>query len=171
MQSNKPKRWPFDTRLPENPEEERFAERTIASIARLIAKRRQEKHAAKTHCTFCGKDADDARGPLRRCMRCRCVKFIPIVQDKINHRRRAAHYCDRDCQVSDYQARHKEECVNFVHPPTTDGFLTNPIAGERYPPQPLFAHSYSDGVGCWVTVEGCIDCKCVDLTARYHPKF
>lgn len=83
---------------------------------------------------------------------------------RTNHRRRAAHYCDRNCQVSDYQARHKDECVNFVHPPTTDGFLTKPIAGERYPPQPVFAHSHSDSVGCWVTVEGCIDCKCVELT-------
>lgn len=74
-------------------------------------------------------------------------------------------YCDRTCQISDYKARHKHECANFTQLPATPGaFLTKPLAGERYPIHPLFAHWHEEGVGCWVTVEGCIDCECVYLT-------
>ncbi|OJT07606.1 hypothetical protein TRAPUB_1536 [Trametes pubescens] len=105
------------------------ADATIASIQRTINKQKEAKHIAKTHCTFCGKD--DSDGPLKSCSRCK-----------------AARYCDQACQLSDFKAWHKRECADFVHPPTTSAFLTKPIPGERYPPQPVFAHWHEDGVGC-----------------------
>lgn len=72
---------------------------------------------------------------------------------------RAARYCDQTCQLADFKARHKHECANFVHPPTTSAFLTTPVPGERFPQQPVFAHTHEDGVGCWVSIAGRIDCK------------
>ncbi|EIW57518.1 uncharacterized protein TRAVEDRAFT_48557 [Trametes versicolor FP-101664 SS1] len=113
---------------------------TLASITRTLNKQKEAKRQAKTHCTFC--DRDDSDGPLKSCSRCK-----------------AARYCDQACQISDFKGRHKRECANFVHPPTTSAFLTKPISGERYPLQPVFAHWHEDGVGCWVTVAGCIDCS------------
>ncbi|OJT07607.1 hypothetical protein TRAPUB_1537 [Trametes pubescens] len=122
----------------------------IASIRRTLNKQKEEKRMAKTHCTFCGKDDND--GPLKSCSRCK-----------------AAHYCDHTCQLSDFKARHKRQCANFVHPPTTSAFLTKPRASERYPLHPLFAHWHEDGVGCWVTIEGRIDCELQSLAESLDP--
>ncbi|KAL1949447.1 hypothetical protein VTO73DRAFT_8328 [Trametes versicolor] len=122
----------------------------IASMRRTLNKQKEEKRTAKTHCTFCGKD--DSDGPLKSCSRCK-----------------AARYCDHTCQLSDFKARHKRECANFVHPPTTGAFLTKPIAGEQYPLHPLFAHWHEDGVGCWVTIEGRIDCELQSLADSLDP--
>ncbi|KAI1797406.1 hypothetical protein LXA43DRAFT_1070947 [Ganoderma leucocontextum] len=74
---------------------------------------------------------------------------------------RAARYYNQTCQLADFKARHKRECANFAHPPTTSAFLTKPVAGERFPQQPVFAHGHEGGVGCWVSVSGRIDCECV----------
>lgn len=46
----------------------------FASIRRKLNKQKQEYHVAKTHCTFCGKDADN--GPLKSCSLCKCVTCV-----------------------------------------------------------------------------------------------
>ncbi|TBU38121.1 hypothetical protein BD309DRAFT_1012691 [Dichomitus squalens] len=112
---------------------------------------KEEERRRQAKCTYCQKASGDS---LKNCSRCK-----------------AARYCDEKCQLADFRARHKRECANFVHPPTTSSFLTTPVAGARYPPQPVFAQGCEDGVGCWVSVTGRIDCdlgalsETVDLAA------
>ena len=72
---------------------------------------------------------------------------------------RAAKYCNQTCQLADFKPRHKHDCANFVHPPITSAFLTKPVAYERYPMQPVFAAGHEESVGCWISVEGRIDCE------------
>lgn len=75
---------------------------------------------------------------------------------------RAARYCNEACQLSDFRARHKHECVNFVHLPIAIAFLSKPDLSDKFPRHPLFAHGHENGVGCWVTIEGRIDCSYVN---------
>lgn len=77
---------------------------------------------------------------------------------------RAAHYCDQACQRMDFKARHRDECANFKHLPTTTAFITNPGSSGQFPLHPIFAHSHNDGVGCWVTIAGRADCEYVNRT-------
>ena len=74
---------------------------------------------------------------------------------------RCARYCDRQCQLADYKARHKQECAEFVCPPLSRVFRTEPVGEEQYAPRPVFARGHRDGVGCWVSVDGEYDCRSV----------
>lgn len=76
-------------------------------------------------------------------------------------RRRAARYCDRTCQVADYKVRHKLLCSTFAHPPTTIAFQHNAHPVEQFPLHQVFARGHSENVGCWVTVDGRVDCEYV----------
>ncbi|RDX57373.1 hypothetical protein OH76DRAFT_1395171 [Lentinus brumalis] len=98
---------------------------------------KQEKsyrRAVNHQCSYCG--AVDT-GSLRACSLCRSVR-----------------YCNRDCQTADYKSRHKEECSEFVHPPFTTAFLTEPVGDAKYARDPVFAKGSLNGVGCWVSVKG-----------------
>ncbi|KAL1949445.1 hypothetical protein VTO73DRAFT_8326 [Trametes versicolor] len=117
----------------------------MASMRRVMNQKTEEERMAKAPCTFCGKNGGS--GSLKSCSRCK-----------------AARYCDQTCQLSDFKARHKRECANFVHPPNTSAFLTKPVASERYPQHPAFAHWHEDGVGCWVTIAGRMECDLHSLT-------
>ncbi|KAI0833436.1 hypothetical protein BC628DRAFT_1308562 [Trametes gibbosa] len=117
----------------------------MASMRRALNRQKEEANIAKATCTYCGKDGGAAS--LKSCSRCK-----------------AARYCDQTCQLADFKSRHKRECANFLHPPTTSAFLTKPIANERYSHQPVFAHWHEDGVGCWVGVAGRIDCDLQHLS-------
>ncbi|OJT03812.1 hypothetical protein TRAPUB_5542 [Trametes pubescens] len=103
------------------------------------AKKREERFA-KGHCTFCGKA--DVHTPLKSCGRCR-----------------SARYCNERCQLADFTQAHKGECGTFMHLPTTMAFLSTVETGERFPIHPLFAHWHQEHVGCWVSIEGRVDCS------------
>ncbi|TFK94049.1 hypothetical protein K466DRAFT_477419 [Polyporus arcularius HHB13444] len=105
----------------------------------LNKKRKATTGSEAHHCTFCGKEDKEN---LRNCSLCKSVR-----------------YCDRQCQLADYKARHKQECVDFVHPPLTRAFMTEPINDEQYPQRPVFARGHRQGVGCWVSVDGEFDCS------------
>ncbi|RDX57375.1 hypothetical protein OH76DRAFT_1476775 [Lentinus brumalis] len=97
-------------------------------------------------CTSCGKEDQEH---LSTCALCKCAR-----------------YCNKECQVADYKARHKEECAAFVYPPMTRAFVTEPVGDEKYAQRPVFAHAYREGVGCWVSVDGEYDC---DLKSLAEP--
>ncbi|KAI0635897.1 hypothetical protein C8Q77DRAFT_1100288 [Trametes polyzona] len=122
----------------------------MASMRRALNKQKEEKRIAKGHCSYCGKEGGNA--PLKGCSRCK-----------------AARYCDQTCQLGDFNARHKRECANFASPPTTSVFLMKPIENDRYPQHPIFAFWHEDGVGCWVSVAGRIDCDLHTLTDTIDP--
>ncbi|EJF64993.1 hypothetical protein DICSQDRAFT_167141 [Dichomitus squalens LYAD-421 SS1] len=122
------------------------SEAGFESIEVRINQGKEEERRRQAKCTYCQNESGDA---LKNCSRCK-----------------AARYCDEACQLADFKARHKRECANFVNPPTTSSFLTTPVAGARYPQHPVFAQGHEDGVGCWVSVAGRIDC---DLGALSEP--
>ncbi|OJT10916.1 hypothetical protein TRAPUB_12572, partial [Trametes pubescens] len=123
----------------------------MANMRRVMNQKTEEERMAKAPCTFCGKNGSS--GALKSCSRCK-----------------AARYCDQTCQLADFKARHKRECANFVHPPNTSAFLTKPVANERYPQHPAFAHWHEDGVGCWVTIAGRLECDLHALTDSMDSK-
>ncbi|KAM5535972.1 hypothetical protein V8D89_010412 [Ganoderma adspersum] len=128
---------------------ESSSEAGLKSIEDRLNKSKEAERLQQSRCSHCGKDGGDA---LRTCSRCK-----------------AARYCDQTCQLADFKARHKHECANFVHPPTTSAFLTTPVSGERFAQQPVFAHTHEDGVGCWVSIAGRIDCNLQVLTEMVSP--
>ncbi|TFK94054.1 hypothetical protein K466DRAFT_467579, partial [Polyporus arcularius HHB13444] len=88
-------------------------------------------------CDYCGKEDG---GKLQACSLCRSV-----------------HYCGRACQLADYKARHRDDCVNFARPPFTAEFLTEPIGEAQFAQAPVFASGHKDGVGFWVSVAGNVE--------------
>ncbi|KAI1797157.1 hypothetical protein LXA43DRAFT_982973 [Ganoderma leucocontextum] len=128
---------------------ESSSEAGLKSIEARLNKSKEAERMQQSRCTNCGKDGGDS---LRSCSRCK-----------------AARYCDQTCQLADFKARHKRECPNFVHPPTTSVFFTEPVPGERFPQQPVFAHAHEHGVGCWVSIAGRIDCDLQVLTEMVSP--
>ncbi|KAH9903001.1 hypothetical protein C8Q73DRAFT_661874 [Cubamyces lactineus] len=121
----------------------------MASMRRAINRQNEEERIVQGKCSYCGKDGG---GSLKGCSRCK-----------------AARYCNQECQLADFKARHKRECANFAYPPTTSAFLIRPVAGEQYPQHPVFAHAHQDGVGCWVSISGRIDCDLQHLTESIDP--
>ncbi|KAJ8469814.1 hypothetical protein ONZ51_g8750 [Trametes cubensis] len=121
----------------------------MASMRRALNRSKEEERIVQGKCSYCGKDGG---GSLKGCSRCK-----------------AARYCNRECQLADFKARHKRECANFAYPPTTSAFLIRPVAGEQYPQHPVFAHAHQDGVGCWVSISGRIDCDLQHLTESIDP--
>ncbi|KAI0368593.1 hypothetical protein BV20DRAFT_968945, partial [Pilatotrama ljubarskyi] len=88
-------------------------------------------------CSFCANKSPD---PLPRCSLCKSVR-----------------YCNVKCQDAHYKASHKRECAEFVHPPFTTAFMTQPLDGRKYSREPIFAHDHIEGMGCWVSNAGQID--------------
>ncbi|KAI0368589.1 hypothetical protein BV20DRAFT_998254 [Pilatotrama ljubarskyi] len=121
----------------------------MASMRQVLNQHKEAERIAQGKCTNCGKDGGVS---LKSCSRCK-----------------AARYCDANCQLADFKARHKRECANFANPPTTSVFLTKPVAGEKYPQHPVFAHWHEHGVGCWVSTAGRIDCDLHTLTDSIDP--
>ncbi|RDX57343.1 hypothetical protein OH76DRAFT_1476752 [Lentinus brumalis] len=105
-------------------------------VSQLTAHRQEKKrkHVVNHRCTSCGK-VD--RKNLRTCSICR-----------------AARYCNKECQTADYKGYHKRECADFIHPPFTTAFLTEPTGPIMYAPETVFARGTQDGIGCWVSVKG-----------------
>ena len=66
-------------------------------------------------------------------------------------------YCNKECQVADYKSRHRDDCKNFVQPPFTTAFLTDPVGNAKFPQAPIFASGQKEGVGCWVSIHGGAD--------------
>ncbi|RPD60006.1 hypothetical protein L226DRAFT_63524 [Lentinus tigrinus ALCF2SS1-7] len=119
----------------------------------LHSSRLQEKlhkRAVVQRCDYCGKDDE---GKLQACSLCRSV-----------------HYCGRACQLADYKARHRGDCVGFVRPPYTAEFLTEPIAEAKFAQAPVFASGHKDGVGFWVSVVGNVEASLVPLVDPVCPK-
>ncbi|OSD06538.1 hypothetical protein PYCCODRAFT_1383571 [Trametes coccinea BRFM310] len=121
----------------------------MASMRRAINQHKEDERITKSMCSYCGKDGG---GSLKGCSRCK-----------------AARYCNQECQLAHFKARHKRECANFAQPPTTSAFITKALPGEQYPQCPVFAQAHEDGVGCWVSVAGRIDCDLQPLTASIDP--
>ncbi|RDX57374.1 hypothetical protein OH76DRAFT_1368441 [Lentinus brumalis] len=112
----------------------------VGAFERSARSRRQQqtyKRAVSRQCSFCG--ARDA-GSMRTCSLCRSV-----------------HYCDRKCQVAHYKAGHKEDCTNFVQPPLTSAFCTEPVGESAYARETVFGHGHMNGVGCWMSAVGVPD--------------
>ncbi|RPD60008.1 hypothetical protein L226DRAFT_534947 [Lentinus tigrinus ALCF2SS1-7] len=138
-----------------SPEFRRTADTFFTMTKNRNPQGKKHKSRAAHQCTFCGKE-DQAN--LRACSLCKCAR-----------------YCSKQCQVADYKARHKRECVDFVYPPLTRAFMTEPVNDERYPQRPVFARGHCQGVGCWVSVDGQFDCilkslaEPIDMnTTDYH---
>ncbi|KAI0649152.1 hypothetical protein C8Q79DRAFT_999011 [Trametes meyenii] len=121
----------------------------MASTEAGMASMRRKLNQAQGICSFCKKDGGAS---LKSCSRCK-----------------SARYCNQTCQLADFKARHKRECAGFAHPPTTSVFLIQPVAGEKYPQHPVFAHWHEDGVGCWVSIAGRIDCDLQSLVDAIDP--
>ncbi|KAI9060681.1 hypothetical protein FKP32DRAFT_1595408 [Trametes sanguinea] len=121
----------------------------MASMRRAINQQKEEERITKSACSYCGKDGG---GSLKGCSRCK-----------------AARYCNQECQLAHFKAGHKRECANFVQPPTTSAFITKTLPGEQYPQRPVFAQAHEDGVGCWISVAGRIDCDLQPLTESIDP--
>ncbi|PIL35614.1 hypothetical protein GSI_02342 [Ganoderma sinense ZZ0214-1] len=128
---------------------ESSSEAGLKSIEDRLNKSKEAERLQQSRCSHCRKNGGDT---LRTCSRCK-----------------AARYCDQTCQLADFKARHKRDCANFAHPPTTSAFLITPVLGERFPQQPVFAHAHEDGVGCWVSIAGRIDCDLQVLTEMVSP--
>ncbi|KAF9028609.1 hypothetical protein BDP27DRAFT_1410263 [Rhodocollybia butyracea] len=102
---------------------------------------RVEVKQAKLRCNFCGK-AEDNKKPLQCCSLCRTV-----------------HYCDRTCQVAHYKPVHKSDCKSFRNIPLCRSFTMDRILpGCKYPESVVFAKGHQEGIGCWVSTSGQIDC-------------
>ncbi|KAI0671699.1 hypothetical protein C8Q78DRAFT_1168540 [Trametes maxima] len=121
----------------------------MASMRRKLNEVKEEERLAQGICSFCNKEGC---GSLKSCSRCK-----------------AARYCNQTCQLADFKARHKRECAGFAHPPTTSAFLTQPVAGEKYAQHPVFAHWHEDGVGCWASISGRIDCDLQSFVDAIDP--
>ncbi len=68
-------------------------------------------------------------------------------------------YCDRECQRAHYYKGHKEDCEEFLSPPLDVTFVTEPIEGEKYARDPVFAQHHQDGFGCWVSIKTSPHCE------------
>lgn len=99
-----------------------------------------------------------------RTLQVRCFSFLVRPRRLITKLCRAVHYCGRDCQVADFQSRHRDECATFAHLPTTVAFLSTPDPTENFPHHPILAHANQAHVGCWVTIDGCVDCRYVNAS-------
>lgn len=131
----------------------------LREIQLMFEGKKREERFAKGHCTFCGKAGGDT--PLKSCGRCRYVVYIHTEVPANLQWCRCARYCNEDCQLADFTQAHKRECETFTRMPTTMAFLSTVEASERFPLHPLFAHWHEERVGCWVSIEGRIDCSYV----------
>ncbi|RDB17184.1 hypothetical protein Hypma_001692 [Hypsizygus marmoreus] len=113
-----------------------------ASITAGLNKKKALSREAKITCDACGKESDEKK-PLQACVRCRTVR-----------------YCNKACQVAHFNRTHKADCKSFAQPPLCRAFDTKTILpGCVYPETPIFARDHVDGMGCWVSIGGSIDCR------------
>ncbi|TFK94082.1 hypothetical protein K466DRAFT_22946 [Polyporus arcularius HHB13444] len=97
------------------------------------------QRAARHLCSSCGRISPKK---LPHCPTCRSVC-----------------YCDRECQRAHYYKGHKEDCEEFLSPPLDVTFVTEPIEGEKYARDPIFAQHHQDGFGCWVSIKTSPHCE------------
>ncbi|KAI0049594.1 hypothetical protein FA95DRAFT_1488915 [Auriscalpium vulgare] len=124
----------------------------IAAIRAGLEAKKQQSRAAKHRCDYCGKEDDDKK-PLQACTGCRTVR-----------------YCNKTCQTAHYRVAHKRDCSSFSETPLCRPF--NPkliLAGCSYPEVPIFAKAHVDGMGCWVSPSGSIDCSLAALPGSRIP--
>ncbi|KDQ57398.1 hypothetical protein JAAARDRAFT_35117 [Jaapia argillacea MUCL 33604] len=112
----------------------------IASMRSHLDEKNAEARLIKVHCSYCKKESDS--GKLKICSHCKSVR-----------------YCDRTCQAAHYKARHKKDCAAFADPPFTRAFVTHPMDGRKYPETPIFGKNSVNGVGCWVSIGGVMNCS------------
>ncbi|KAI0714290.1 hypothetical protein C8T65DRAFT_573559 [Cerioporus squamosus] len=120
----------------------------FAQAQERISQAKKHKRRVAHQCTFCGRTDHET---LRACSLCK-----------------SASYCNRECQRKDYKTRHRHECTNFLYPPLTRAFMTEPMDDEKYPQRPVFAHTHQEGVGCWVSVNNWVDCSLKPVAEQLH---
>ncbi|RDB17169.1 hypothetical protein Hypma_001808 [Hypsizygus marmoreus] len=126
------------------------AQSRMTQLKKSIRERKLELREAKITCDACGQENDDKK-PLQTCIRCRTVR-----------------YCNRECQIAHFNATHKADCKAFKHPPRCRAFdVTAFYPGCTHPDCPVFAHTHSAGIGCWVTSSGTIDCGLKGVAGDY----
>ncbi|KAJ7581349.1 hypothetical protein C8J56DRAFT_959802 [Mycena floridula] len=125
----------------------------IEGIRATLKQTRAEVRANKLSCTYC--DTAESKKPLQACSQCRSVR-----------------YCNRTCQVADYKATHKQDCISFKDPPLCRDFTMNTRnPGCKFPQSMLFGRGHSKGdVGFWMSTAGTVDCKLV-MTIGNHDDF
>ncbi|KAI0064635.1 hypothetical protein BV25DRAFT_1869284 [Artomyces pyxidatus] len=124
----------------------------VAAIRAGLEEKKQQSRAAKYRCDYCGNEDDD-RKPLQACTGCRTVR-----------------YCNKNFQVAHYRVAHKNDCASFTETPLCRAF--NPkliLEGCSYPEAPIFAKNHVDGIGCWVSTSGSIDCSLAVLPGSRIP--